>query len=849
LRRLFNHKIVIVLLLIILVSTPVFAKHQPSHTTPGPAIDRIIFKGGIPVDVAPKILENKEIDLYLSSLKIEGARELIGKSSVRILQAPASSISIVLNPAPAPSGQLNPFSIQAVRFALNYMINRDFVVNEIYKGLAVPMVTHISPFDFDYLGVSDIITESNIRYDPDFAKRLVSDAMKQAGAIFRDNQWFYNDRPILLKFIIRVEDERREIGDLVAAELRKLGFTVNTIFQPFGPAISSVYGSDPQVFEWHLYTEGWGRGGSERYDFATLNQMCAPWLGNMPGWKETGFWQYENSQLDEIGQRIFTGNFSNVIERNSLYKEGTRICLNEAVRLWVSTVVNSFPISSLLQSLSLDVVSGPRSLTTLREAFFPDKNELTIGNIWVWTPRTIWNPIGGFVDVYSVDIWRNLFDPPTWRHPFTGLPIPFRTAYDVETAGPSRKLSVPFDAVLWDAQVGAWKEVGQGTRATSKVTFNYEKYFSSNWHHNQRITMADFFYSIYQMFDLTYNPNKSKVEFSIATVNRPYLDTFRGFRILNDTSVEVYVDFWHFVPDYIAEYASLTNLSMPWEVLSAMDNLVFEQRRLAYSDTAAARFGVDWLSLVEGTHARLLKQAMNEFLDEKLFPEEVFRVSNKVLANANDATARYNAAIAWFDEHGQMVISNGPFMLITFDARSQFAEIRAFRDTTYPFKKGDWFYGEPPSIEILKVEGNSISAGKETQFKIDVKGPGELNLNYILFDPAKGILITKGDARRVTNSSFIVTLPADLTSKLQPGRYQLSLSAFSDAISIIARQEKLLDTRTIVVIGTGNQIITNTTTKETASAQDSTIFLIAGGIAAAIVTILFIRKRKELPGT
>ena len=76
---------------------------------------------------------------------------------------------------------------------------------------------------------------------------------------------------------------------------------VNPVYQEFGPAIASVYGTDPATFDWNLYTEGWGRGSAERYDSAGVNQFCAPWLGNMPGWKEVGFWQYENATLDQIG--------------------------------------------------------------------------------------------------------------------------------------------------------------------------------------------------------------------------------------------------------------------------------------------------------------------------------------------------------------------------------------------------------------------------------------------------------------------------------------------------------------------------------------------------------------------
>ena len=58
------------------------------------------------------------------------------------------------------------------------------------------------------------------------------------------------------------------------------------LYQDFAPAIQSVYSSDPQAFQWNLYTEGWSKGAAQRYDDATINSMNAPWVGNMPGWLE-----------------------------------------------------------------------------------------------------------------------------------------------------------------------------------------------------------------------------------------------------------------------------------------------------------------------------------------------------------------------------------------------------------------------------------------------------------------------------------------------------------------------------------------------------------------------------------
>ncbi len=35
--------------------------------------------------------------------------------------------------------------------------------------------------------------------------------------------------------------------------------------------------------------------------------MNAPWMGNMPGWREQGFWQYEDPEMDALGQQAVPG--------------------------------------------------------------------------------------------------------------------------------------------------------------------------------------------------------------------------------------------------------------------------------------------------------------------------------------------------------------------------------------------------------------------------------------------------------------------------------------------------------------------------------------------------------------
>lgn len=792
--------VILVLLTSVVPFGTIYAQYKPPHDRPGPAVDRLKFKA-FHVDIAPASLKAGDMDLYIYSLKIAAAKTLLNDPTVKVFEAPATMLSIVLNPAPAPEGELNPLSIREVRFALQYLIDRDFVAKVIYKGMAVPMTTHVSPLDYDYLTIYDLVKQYNIRYDSELAKKMITDALTKKGAILKEGHWYYNNKRIELKFVIRVEDERREAGDMVRAKLDELGFFVVPVYQTFGPATFTVYSTDPQSFTWHLYTEGWSRSAVEKYDSGTINQMCAPWLGNMPGWQEVGFWQYKQPELDQLGQRIFTGDFKNLEERNELYKKATKLSIDESVRLWVATVMNSFPAAKNLQGVTEDLTAGPKALWTLREAYIPGKTELTVGSLWVWTERTTWNPVGGFGDTYSTDIWRNVYDPPLWRHPFTGIPMPFRVEYQVETAGPTGKLDVPNDAVMWDANADEWREVGTGIKATSKATFDYTAYFTSKWHHGQPITMADVIYSIYQGFEMVYDKDKSKIEPAIAVTSKPYLDTFKGFKILDKNRLEVYVNFWHFEKDYIAEYATPAGLSMPWEILASMDDLVFIDRKAAYSDTAAEKFNVPWLSLVMDRDARLVANNLNTFLGEATMtgitvPEKVFAVINLQLTSADEASRRYRAAIDWFNQYGILVISNGPFRLVRYNPPAQYAELEAFRDPTYPFKPGKWYYGSANLVEIVEVSKQTIDIGSESKIAVKLRGPGQLGLRYLLSDPATGAILRTGDGEKLSPLEFTIRLPSDVTAKLKPGSYQLSLAVYSNEISFIAERIEFIEAGT-----------------------------------------------------
>ncbi len=94
-------------------------------------------------------------------------------------------------------------------------------------GLAQPMITHVAPSDLDFQTVYDIDRGSDIRFDADYAHQQIIDAMTAAGrGAGRTASGSSRASQCELKLIARVEDERRQIGDLVASELKDAGFEV-----------------------------------------------------------------------------------------------------------------------------------------------------------------------------------------------------------------------------------------------------------------------------------------------------------------------------------------------------------------------------------------------------------------------------------------------------------------------------------------------------------------------------------------------------------------------------------------------------------------------------------------------
>ncbi|MGD2201330.1 MAG: ABC transporter substrate-binding protein, partial [Candidatus Bathyarchaeota archaeon] len=439
------------------------------QATTGPATDTIEY---IRVEraLAPDALRQGDMDVYIYSITADAEIE-IGDDDpdIAFYRGVSGMDDILLNPAPAPEGELNPFSIKEVRYAMNYIFDRDFIVNEIFQGTAAKMYDYLGPYHPEVPSIADIKLRHGFVYDFDLANSMVEDAMVLAGAEKRAGTWYYKDEPVIIKGLIRVEDERRDIGDSFASDLEKLGFTIDYAHSTFGPAIDTVYGTDPAAFEWGFYTEGWGIGASRWNTWepgcwgGSADPDTGDWCANMPGWGEEGWWNYlsPGGRVEKLATDIYYGRYTDLDDREQKIREVTDLMMQESVRIFGIRELTAYTARRDVEGLTQDMGQGLRGgVWAPREAYREGDTTLKFGAQWVWTETTVWNRFGGFNDVYSVDIARSTYDPAVWRHPFTASGMPFRAEYEVETAGPDGTLSVPSDAYEWDAEADEWVSVG-----------------------------------------------------------------------------------------------------------------------------------------------------------------------------------------------------------------------------------------------------------------------------------------------------------------------------------------------------------------------------------------------------
>ncbi|HET6779745.1 MAG TPA: ABC transporter substrate-binding protein, partial [Nitrososphaera sp.] len=230
----------------------------------GPYMDEARFMHRANENLALEEVRSGALDMYFYGIPLEAAEDARNDPRLKVYDKTAGSLGLLINPAPtAEPNIVNPFQFREVRFALNYLIDREFVINEILRGYGSPLISPFGIYSPEYLNVIDIVESFGFRYNPSLATSIISEAMIGAGAANQNGKWIYSGSPVTIKVLIRQDDTAKQsMGELVAAELEKIGFTVQRDYGDLNKANVVVYGSDPRSLQWQIYTEEFGGAGA-----------------------------------------------------------------------------------------------------------------------------------------------------------------------------------------------------------------------------------------------------------------------------------------------------------------------------------------------------------------------------------------------------------------------------------------------------------------------------------------------------------------------------------------------------------------------------------------------------------
>lgn len=735
----------------------------------GSKVNEIKFIQYLDENTALEEVRNGNLDMYYFRISSDRIENLESREGIKVYESTGGSYSILVNPGV--SEEFNPFSIQEIRFALNYIIDRKLIVNELMGGYGSEMISYYSPYNPDYLSIISQLESFHFRYNPTLAEKMISDVLVSNGAEKINDVWVIDRKPIEITIFIRSDDPvRKSIGELISSELQKIGFVVKKDFGDLNKAFVVVYGSNPADVKWHLYTEGWASSAFVRYDSVGIGQMYAPWFSNMPGFNDPTYWNYQNEDLDLLTQRIYTGDFKSAEERTQLIQQAIVEGLNESVRIFIASKLDQYVVNENVDGVINDFGAGVPSRFTPINAK-SDSDNLVIGVKQIY--QGAWNPIMGLSDSYSRHIWGVISDPGVFKHPYTGLTFPIRTSWNVETAGPDGTIELPDDAIIWDPFEQRWKNVKVDAKSISKVTFDLS---FGNWHHGQKMDMNDILHSLY--FTIEWGTNTGEGDKTFDTEFTPraiqVVDTIIGVKPLDDDTLEVYVDFWHFDKSEIADWASMWSV-MPWELISAMEQSVIDSKS-SFSRSGATSKNVNWLSLIVPNDAKLIQGYLSDFKNSNYIPSAL----KSFELNPQYFESRYDASINWIQKNNHAIISNGPFFLKGYSPESRTIIIHAFDDPTYPLKVGTWSefeYVQFPQIESVELP-ELVIKGVELTILIETKGTSQIQ--YFLTN-SEGNIVESG-IEKIDGKETTLTLTKEKTEQFLIGANDLKVFAMSDNV-------------------------------------------------------------------
>lgn len=772
----------------------------------GALVDEVVFTQESDVGKVTGLIERGRQQVFAQGISnITAYRRLRDSRNSDYETAYGASTELTLNPAEFKEG-FNPFRSRRVREAMNWLVDRRHVAEEIYGGMAVPRYLPMNTAFPDYARLAETARSLELKYrhDPDRARRIITEEMKAMGARLRDGQWYHKGKPVTLRILIRTEDARKQVGDYVSNLMSDLGFNVRRQYRTAAEASSIWIASDPAAGQWHIYTGSWVSTAINRDVSSNLSLYYTKRGRPEPLWQA-----YEPSEaFDTIARRLESRDYTSMAERRQLMGKGMTLAMKESYRIWLVDQLSIVPRSANV-AVAADLAGG---IAGSRMWPYTLRYRDRLGASMTFAAPSIltepWNPVAGSNWIYGQMITRALNDPPLLPDPYTGLYQPQRiqgaevTVTEDTVAQRSEDwveleradtIEVPADAWIgWHAGKGRFRTVADehpdGLTARSRTRIRYEDgYLDGQWHDGTEMSLADLVLPWILSFA---RADDSSPFFDPSHVPRfkVFEKYFKGWRILQREPlvIEAYSD--QVFPDAETIVAQQSMSPLPWHML-ALGMRAERAGDLAFSSHKADTNRVPWLSLVSGPSLDTLARHLKRAKAEGYLPYAP--VLGDMTEGENPAARRYRAIKEWYGEHGHFWVGNGPFYLDSVHPVEKTVVLR--RNEHFPDPADKWLnYSEAKIPEVTLDGPMTVAQGQSTTFTVEVTFGGEpypeeaiKNLEYLLYD-AEGNLQSKGRAEPAGKGRWRVPLTASTLSSLGEGANSLEVAVTSSRVALPA---------------------------------------------------------------
>ena len=797
--------------------TPEPPTPTPIPPTPTPIarngawVDSLVFTVQEDADVAVSQLESQDIDIYAYTVSDpELFKKVKDNPDLTYAESFGSYTELTFNPVGPEygDGELNPFSDPKIREAVNWLIDRDYVVQEIYGGLAVPKFLPITSAFPDYARYVDTVRalEAKYAYNEDKAKQVIEEEMKKLGAEMVDGKWTYNGNPVVIKFVIRTEDERKETGDYIANQFEKVGFTVDRMYKNRTEASALWIRTDPAEGQWTVYTGGWITTAIDRDQGGNFSFFYTPRGIPVPLWQA-----YQPSpEFDEVALKLENNDFATMEERGELFRKAMELALEDSVRVWIVDQLAFSPYRADV-AVTADLAGGIAGAQVY--PFTIRRVDEVGGQVKIAQPGLLvepWNPLGGTNWIYDTMPQRATGDMATMADPFTGLSWPQRiekAELYVKKGLPVTKnldwvdlkfvdeITVPDDAwVDWDPVnqkfITAAEKYTETVTANTKSVVYYPKdmFETVTWQDGSPISMGDFIMGMILTFDRGKEDSPIYDEATVPDL-QSFMSHFKGVRIVSTDPlvIETYDDQYALdAENSITTWWPYYDYGQaPWHTL-AVGYKAEANKELAFSQDKADSLQVEWMSFISGPSLEILEKYMKEAADEGFLPYEN---TMKDFVSADEIAARYENLQKFYDEYKHFWIGTGPFVLKAVHPVEDNLELARYDG--YPDSANKWARFAKPKIADVTVDGpGRVKIGEEATFNITVTYEDQpypadeiSEVKFLVFD-ANGDLAYTGTAEPAGDGQYNAVLSSDVTSKLEAGSDRIEVAVTSKVVSI-----------------------------------------------------------------